>query len=260
MSLFLGKTLTNWLNGTAQGDLMIGNRGFDYMGGMEGNDTLIGLGGDDELRGSWGDDWLFGGRGNDIMDGSAGNDIMVGGSGNDIYYYDRPQDSIIEFRGGGIDEVRAWIDATLPDNVENLTLLESVARGTGNGLDNVVTGNDAVNSLSGLGGDDRLFGLGGNDTLDGGSGNDWLVGGTGNDLLIGGTGGDRFVATAGGGDDTIRDFRFSQGDRIVLSGGLGYGVSSDAAGNAVIGFGDGGSMTLEGIHSNQVRSNWFMTA
>lgn len=260
MAISFGKTLLNWMHGTSENDILIGNLGFDYLGGYDGDDLLIGLKGDDELRGSWGDDWLFGGSGNDIMDGSAGADLMVGGSGNDVYYYDTPKDRIVEFAFGGTDEVRAWIDATLPDQVETLTLLESVARGTGNGLANAITGNGAANTLSGLGGNDRLFGEGGNDRLDGGSGADTLVGGTGNDLLTGGSGADRFVATFGGGKDTVTDFNFAQGDRIALSAGLTYTLGSDSRGNAMLAFSDGGSMILEDVTARQVKSSWFVAA
>ncbi|SMH58901.1 calcium-binding protein [Azospirillum agricola] len=260
MALLIGKTLVNWLQGTAGIDLMIGNSGFDYMDGKEGADIQIGLGGDDELRGGYGNDWLFGNSGDDLLDGSAGADVMVGGSGNDIYYYDNPRDRIVETLWGGTDEVRAWIDATLPDQVENLTLLASATNGTGNGLNNVLTGNGSDNSLSGLGGADRLFGGAGNDTLDGGTGADTLIGGTGDDLLIGGAGADRFVAAPGGGADIVQDFSFAQGDRIMLTGGLSWSVSADIQGNARLSFGDGGSMTLAGVSANQVKTSWFQIA
>lgn len=260
MALVLGTTLLNWMFGTSGADLMIGNSGFDYMDGQEGNDVQIGLGGDDELRAGYGNDWLFGNNGDDILDGGAGADLMVGGFGNDIYYYDNPKDRIVETLFGGTDEMRAWIDATLPDQVENLTLLDSAANGTGNGLNNVVTGNGLANSLSGLAGNDKLSGGGGNDLLDGGSGNDTLIGGTGDDRLIGGSGADRFVATAGGGADIVQDFSFGQGDRIVLTDGLSYSLSSDLQGNARLSFADGGSMTLAGVSSGQVKSSWFQIA
>jgi surface adhesion protein len=85
---------------------------------------------------------------------------------------------------------------------------------------------DGNDTLLGGAGNDILFGLGGNDTLDGGKGNDILLGGTGNDtlmggqgndILIGGSGGDTFVWKAGDtGNDVIKDFKASEGDRIDL--------------------------------------------
>lgn len=57
----------------------------------------------------------------------------------------------------------------------------------------------------------------GNDILLGGTGNDTLIGGPGNDILIGGSGADTFVWKAGDiGNDVIKDFKASEGDRIDL--------------------------------------------
>ena len=85
---------------------------------------------------------------------------------------------------------------------------------------------DGNDTLLGGSGDDILFGQGGNDYLDGGKGNDILLGGTGNDtliggqgndILIGGTGADTFVWRSGDvGNDVIKDFKASEGDRIDL--------------------------------------------
>ena len=62
-----------------------------------------------------------------------------------------------------------------------------------------------------------MFGDAGNDSLLGGAGNDTLQGGTGNDALHGGSGADSFVWMAGHtGNDVIRDFNASEGDRIDL--------------------------------------------
>lgn len=75
-------------------------------------------------------------------------------------------------------------------------------------------GNDI---LFGQGGNDLLDGGKGNDILLGGTGNDTLIGGQGNDILIGGSGADTFVWKAGDtGNDVIKDFKASEGDRIDL--------------------------------------------
>ncbi|WP_259744346.1 type I secretion C-terminal target domain-containing protein, partial [Pseudomonas protegens] len=85
---------------------------------------------------------------------------------------------------------------------------------------------DGNDTLLGGAGNDIIFGQGGNDLLDGGKGNDILLGGTGNDtliggqgndILIGGSGADTFVWKAGDtGNDVIKDFKASEGDRIDL--------------------------------------------
>jgi RTX calcium-binding nonapeptide repeat (4 copies) len=64
----------------------------------------------------------------------------------------------------------------------------------------------------------------GNDTILGGVGADTLVGGLGADQLTGSAGGDLFMFSAGDSDlstktsDLIKDFKFSEGDRIKLDG------------------------------------------
>jgi Ca2+-binding RTX toxin-like protein len=54
-------------------------------------------------------------------------------------------------------------------------------------------------------------------TLTGGAGNDILIGGEGDDILLGGSGADTFVWQAGhSGNDVIKDFNTTEGDRIDL--------------------------------------------
>jgi Ca2+-binding RTX toxin-like protein len=96
-----------------------------------------------------------------------------------------------------------------------------------------IAGNSANNTMLGLAGFDRLWGNGGNDNLDGGSGNDHLDGGTGTDRLFGAAGADRLAGGLGAdtfvfnsitdsrpgstNNDSIINFRHSEGDRISLS-------------------------------------------
>ncbi|MEH2069230.1 MAG: hypothetical protein V7K47_13890 [Nostoc sp.] len=102
-----------------------------------------------------------------------------------------------------------------------------------NDLNNKITGLDNSNdAINGQGGNDKIDGKSGNDLLRGGTGNDSLVGGAGNDTLIGGAGNDRLTGDVGTdyflyntnaafvssviGQDTITDFKHSQGDKIIL--------------------------------------------
>ncbi|NIE76732.1 type I secretion C-terminal target domain-containing protein, partial [Pantoea sp. Ap-967] len=67
-------------------------------------------------------------------------------------------------------------------------------------------------------GNDTLLGTDGDDIIFGGAGNDTLIGGKGNDTLTGGSGADLFIWKAGHtGNDTITDFKASEGDRLDLS-------------------------------------------
>lgn len=119
------------------------------------------------------------------------------------------------------------------------TLIENAYGGDGN---DDISGNDRNNELRGGRGDDDLNGKTGSDLLEGGQGDDFLdggdggdrllgdagddrlIGGRGNDTLSGGEGGDRFefsgnspFSAATFGVDTITDFKWFEGDQIVLS-------------------------------------------
>ena len=72
---------------------------------------------------------------------------------------------MIEDANGGTDTVQSYVDFSLGNNVEHLTLLGSAAlNGTGNGLANTLTGNEGHNVLDGGAGVDTLRGGKGDDT------------------------------------------------------------------------------------------------
>lgn len=124
---------------------------------------------------------ITGNSGSNVIDGASGNDTMIGLRGNDIYYINAIGDVIVESSFaqdslGGIDTAFISVNGdTLDANVENLTLIGSAVKGTGNSLDNRLIGNDLANHLIGLDGNDFLDGLGGNDTLVGGNGDDTYI-------------------------------------------------------------------------------------
>ena len=60
-----------------------------------------------------------------------------------------------------------------------------------------------------------------------------------------------------GGADRITDFSFSDGDRIAVVGGMTHTVADDA-GNAVVTFAGGGTVTLVGIVASNVQDSWFI--
>ena len=101
--------------------------------------------------GNDGNNTLIGGAGDDTLDGGLGADWMAGGAGNDLYYVDSLADTVVEAVSGGIDTIINWVSYTLPDNVENLTLIEALLSisGHGNALDNTIRGNDGDNLLRG---------------------------------------------------------------------------------------------------------------
>ena len=118
-----------------------------------------------ELTGGAGNDTFFGEEGDDTIDGGAGNDSMLGGFGNDTYILDSKGDKVVEADGLGVhDKVIAPFDYTLGANVEDLTLVGTAIKGTGNNLNNIIIGNDLDNILDGKFGFDSFAGGAGNDT------------------------------------------------------------------------------------------------
>ena len=154
-----------------------------------------------------------------------GNDTINGGDGNDIIFGDLVSFSGIT--GEGYNALQAFVAQKTGVAVTAVTTSNVHQYVTEHYADFDVSGaKDGNDTLLGGAGDDILFGQGGNDYLDGGKGNDILLGGTGddtliggqgNDILIGGSGADTFVWKAGDlGNDVIKDFKASEGDRIDL--------------------------------------------
>jgi Ca2+-binding RTX toxin-like protein len=99
------------------------------------------------------------------MAGVAPTKCLVGPE-NDRYLVDNVGDLVIESANAGVDSVAAGIDYTLPENVEDLTLVDAAIEGHGNGSANKITGSASDNILTGGGGSDTLYGGLGNDWLD----------------------------------------------------------------------------------------------
>ena len=153
-------------------------------------------------------DTLTGTDGDDVLDGGLEADTLLGKKGNDSYYVNTPDDSITENPDEGTDIVYSLVDYRLPDNVENLIFMGTVAwKGIGNSANNWITGGE---------GDDLLQGGLGEDTLEGGAGADkfyFVSPNEGRDLILDfdPTQGDRLqISTAGFGSNTIEHFNFSE--------------------------------------------------
>ncbi|MCC1491458.1 calcium-binding protein [Cognatishimia sp. F0-27] len=245
------------LNGEGGDDLLNTGIGFDLALGGIGDDTLQGLNGFDTLTGGEGNDLLQGNFGNDVLDGEDGNDTLEGGLGADSLQ-----------GGGGNDSLQArnGFD-TLNGGAGNDTLEGN------NGSDSLDGGEGADSVIGGLG-FDTMSGGGGNDTLQGADGFDLLAGGAGNDLLEGNSGND--TMDGGLGDDTMRGglgadtFVFAAGadvivdmlavDTVTIASSLldeanptredlsGY-AGTNAAGDLVLDFGEGNTLTFNGIGS-----------
>ena len=195
-------------------------------------DNLSGGNGDDRLYGGNGNDRLCGGSGQDLMAGGTGNDRLDGADGHDWLYGDDGNDTLNGGNGG--------------DRLSGGNGNDSLTGGNGN---DILSGDAGRDQLIGNSGADRLYGHANPDTL----------GGAGNDTLSGGAGGDRFVFQRGGGADRITDFSIAQGDKLALPRNLWTDsktaasvISAEArvtSAGVVIGFDDGGSVTLQGLRS-----------
>ena len=169
-----------------------------------------------------GNDTIETGGGNDTIYAGSGKDLVYAGSGNDLIFGEAAQDTL--YGGSGNDTI------------------------------------DGGNT------NDELFGESGNDRLIGGQGEDFLAGGSGNDTLTGdGSGGsakeDVFYYESNFGDDIITDFDLDKdtleiaedinGTNIDDPSDLGSYIT-EIAGNAVISFPNGDSITLQGVSKDDL--------
>ena len=164
---------------------------------------------------------IYGGNGRDALWTSGGNDTIEGGNDGD------------------------WLSGGAGNDV--------IHGGNSTGGDTNVAGSGwTVNGLAGTF-TDLIDGGAGNDQLFGGSGNDLLAGGNGNDAMTGGAGADSFLfrkpAGAGvWGNDTVTDFSYSAGDRLIAFNWDKTNVTSkDTTDGLKIDFLLGNSITLTGV-------------
>ncbi len=222
-----------------------------------GNAAFTGNSDGNTVLGNSSSNQLTGGSGDDVLNGFTGNDLLIGGSGRDTFVVNTVGDLVFEVAGGGEDLIRAVVDFTLADEVEDLRLQGGAGDidGTGNSLDNTLEGNSGDNRLSGNQGSDHVLGGDGADTIFGGGSGDRMEGESGNDTLnvgkddaaIGGSGSDSFrisSANLASGTQVLRDFdgeilNAGNGeDKIVLATGLEVGSFVYIAGAAFSGGGN----------------------
>jgi len=137
---------------------------------------------------------------------------MVGGAGNNTFNVDSAADTVTEAAGQGTDTIISTVSYTLPNNVENLTVMGYLnAKLAGNDLNNVLTGNAGDNVFNAHFSSPQPGYLGLNIGLD------TLIGGAGDDLYYvtyGETNGavttsDTVVENLNEGIDTIDAFAYN---------------------------------------------------
>jgi trimeric autotransporter adhesin len=162
------------------------------------------------------------------INGGVGSDTMTGGAGNDTLVVDNTGDVVNESDTlGETDTVKSFIDYTLGAHVENLNLLGTAAKGTGNTADNEITGNASANILMGGAGSDAMTGAAGNDS--------YLVDAAGDNVIEN--------STLAGEIDTVQSsINFSLNldpnvENLTLTGsaltGTGNGLNNSIIGNTV---------------------------
>ncbi len=210
---------------------------------LQGSEDLDGTGNelDNELIGNTGDNVLNGVEGNNYIDGRGGANIMTGGAGDDTYVVRSDEDVVIEKPGEGNDTVKSYIDYTLPENVDNLTLMGGEdLDGTGNELDNVIIGNTGDNVLNGVEGDNYI---------DGRAGANIMIGGGGDDIYVVNSEDDVVIEQPGEGHDTIRSsVTYTLPDNVedlILTGS----ADIDGTGNELDNYiqGNNGDNVLNGV-------------
>ena len=186
-----------------------GTAGHDHLNGTTTNNTLYagasadavsGMAGNDMLNGGTGDDKLWGGSGNDTLQGGSGADLLVGGFGADRMEGGRGNDTLLSRSDSG-EMVAAQDGKTLifADEAAGLTAVNDTLTGG--------AGADKFRFELNVNAKEEIVAKHVNDdgTID------W-VGVTGENNNVH----DHWVD--GIGNDVIRDFNRSQGDKIEISG------------------------------------------
>jgi Ca2+-binding RTX toxin-like protein len=233
-------TKSNYLDGRAGNDTLVGHFGNDVLLGGEGDDDLDGWSGRNLLNGGpgndrlwsnagqWGVDTLLGGFGDDQIHSDLNGDVIDGGAG-----FDRLVVSGL-FQASGIRIDISRPEATVAVEVGGVT------SGSVRGIEQLqFEGSHHADFVRGGSGDDFLVGGYGNDTLEGGAGDDTLVGQEGDDTLIGGAGDDELIGGLGGGffdggdgDDLIHASTQGLPMGLVVDGGRGYDMARIVIGRA----------------------------
>ena len=182
------------LNGTTSGNVLFSGGSADTIAGMAGNDTLNSGSGDDKVWGGSGNDKLSGGSGADLLVGGFGADRMDGGTGNDVLLSRSDAGEMVAAQDG---TTQIFADETAAFKAVNDTL-------TGG------RGADTFRFELQVNAKDEIVAKHVNDdgTID------W-VGVTGENNATH----DHWVD--GFGNDVIRDFNRSQGDKIEISAHTG---------------------------------------
>ncbi|GAA3854921.1 Hint domain-containing protein [Celeribacter arenosi] len=277
----------DYVDGGTGDDRMYGEDGDDEIYGRAGADTIQGDAGTDQIYAGDDNDWADGGSGNDQVYGEGGDDTLLGGTGDDNLHGGEGDDTFIIYETD--DTTNVFGDAGndtvdfrefTPGSGVTLTATGTEAYTYAYGNSGAIGTINTVEIFSGTESTDWFdvssqtktasYDLaGGDDTFIGSDAGEDISGGTGNDTITTGGGNDTIYFSDGDGHDTITDFDMGDtdadgftNDQLDVSnlrdaqGNLVSGadvvVSDDGAGNAVLTFPNGESITLIGVAPTQV--------
>ncbi|MFT6535199.1 MAG: Ca2+-binding RTX toxin-like protein [Loktanella salsilacus] len=259
----------------------------DLIEAGAGNDSVLAGEGNDRVYGGTGNDTLSGGAGNDTIYGEAGNDTLNGGSGNDVLYGGAGDDSFVISTGD--DEVTGGeTGETAGDLLDGSGLTANTTvtfTGTEAGVLNNADGTTKFTQIERIAtgsGDDTITAGAGDQTIASGAGADVINAGAGNDTIDVGAGDnavDTLILQDGFGDDLVSGFEaptsdgfggFVGHDQLDVTPLFDAGgdpvntrdviISDDGAGNAVLNFPNGESLTLQGISPADASNEFFLNA
>ncbi len=205
------------IGGTADDDVICGNRLGNKINAGAGNDTVYGGAGDDLIEGGDGNDILYAESGNsDELQGGAGDDTLYGGDGGNTFFIEDAGDDTFIGGTGGKDYL--WCGRVDPDVKDDPYVVDDdmtidLSKGT---FTHSTYGTDKFKNIENIHcgtGDDTITGDDGDNFLSGGFGVDTLRGGAGDDTLEPGLGtttdtahktyGTAGTADGGEGNDTL---------------------------------------------------------
>ena len=239
---------------------LIGDDDQNSFIGTSLDDTFLGNGGNDILYGSYGSDTFDGGVGIDTVDYSSMDTPTIIGTAGTIYKGVDGVDLVrdVETIIGAEGQINS-IDAsgTDPNSTASIFVDLAIGKLTVNDIPfigSLTFSTENFQNAIGSNNDDILIGNNQSNELIGGAGNDKISGGLGPNFLTGGTGADTFIFN--GGNDTITDFNFTDGDLIDVE--TQYSTIQQTGNDTILDFDTGGQITLIGIEQADIQMDWFM--
>ena len=202
------------VQGTAYGDLLLGDNSRNVLDGWFGDDIIDGRLGADVIGAGAGDDTVFGRASGATLDGGDGF--------GDLLTYERASAAVtVNLKTGDgrltgsstHDTITPYVVVAPDGTAHSVAGFSSFENLTGSAFFDSLTGDDFDNIIKGLAGNDTIHGGAGDDTLIGGVGADTMDGGDGIDLAdysssLFGVSVDLFHGTGASGD--------AAGDVLVL--------------------------------------------